>query len=62
MERTSKDISYIELGGIKWDGAAANTFTPLLLSAPGETPAYRGSHIRLSGFAFTSLAQAKAVA
>lgn len=62
IERTSNDVSYIELGGVKWNGAVANTYTPLLLSAPGETPAYRGNNIRLSGFAFSSLAQAKAVA
>lgn len=46
--------SFIEAGGIKYDGPTANTFSAFLASAPGEAPAYRGNLERFQGLALAS--------
>lgn len=58
-ERYSNELSYLEGGGIGYWGLASGTdsFQPLLASAPGVTPAYRGAVDKLSGLALTSQSQ-----
>lgn len=50
-------VSFIEAGGIKYDGPTANTFSAFLASAPGEAPAYRGNLERFQGLALSSQSQ-----
>jgi len=53
-ERVVNSVSFLEMGGVYWQGAVANAFTPMLSSAPGTVPAYRGSPVRLHGHALSS--------
>lgn len=50
-ERKTEDLSYIEVGGVVYDG---NESVAVLASAPGTTPAYRGSNERINGLAADS--------
>ena len=45
-ERLSDDISFLEIGGIAWNGS---TSTPLMSIAPGDSPSYRGGLLRHQG-------------
>jgi len=54
QERKVNDLSFLEMGGIYWQGAVANTFSALIAAAPGEVPAYRGKPVRLHGLALSS--------
>lgn len=49
-EQLSPEVSYLEMGGIKWTGDTG-TFSALLSAAPGEAPAYRGDALRQQGLA-----------
>lgn len=42
-ERRTNEASFIEMGGIVYNGAALNTFQALLSNAPSFTPFYRGN-------------------
>jgi len=53
QERVVNSLSFLEMGGVYWQGAVADTFSPLLSAAPGEVPYYRGSPITLSGLALS---------
>ena len=57
QERRVSDLSFLEIGGVYWQGAVANAFTPLISAAPGQVPSYRGSPIRLTGLALSGQAQ-----
>jgi hypothetical protein len=41
-ESRYKKVSFVELGGISYTGAATNTFMALLSNAPGTAPSYQG--------------------
>jgi hypothetical protein len=41
-EQLSEDLSYLEYGGIAYSGVVTGTFSAILASAPGNTPAFRG--------------------
>jgi len=56
-ERQHNKISYLEMGGIQYDGPGAGTFQALLAMAPGDAPAYGGSANRKQGLALASQAQ-----
>lgn len=56
-ERLSDETSYLELGGIAYDGNAASTFAALMASAPGNAPGFRGKIDRRQGLALTDQAQ-----
>jgi hypothetical protein len=53
-ERQTIETSFIEMGGIKYDGPVAGTFQALLCSAPGSAPEYRGKVERIQGLALES--------
>ncbi len=56
VEQYTEEVSYLEAGGvINFPGSG--TFAAVLAAAPGETPAYRGKNMKLSGFALSSQAQ-----
>ena len=40
--RRTADVSFVEMGGIVYNGSLANTFQALLSNAPSTTPLYRG--------------------
>jgi len=61
QERRVNDLSFLEMGGVYWQGAEANTFSALLTAAPGTVPAYRGKPIRLHGLALSSQDQLNAL-
>lgn len=42
IERRSSETSFIEMGGIVYNGAQTNTFQALLTNAPSFTPLYKG--------------------
>jgi len=46
-ERQIGELSYLEMGGITYDGPAAGTFTALMSQAPGSAPSYRGKAERI---------------
>jgi hypothetical protein len=48
------ETSFIEMGGIRYDGPEANTFQALLCSTPGSSPEYRGKVERIQGLALES--------
>ena len=55
IEETSIDkVSFLEMGGTSYDG---NTFAPLIASAPGSWPGYRGKIERVQGLALDSQAE-----
>ena len=54
QERRVNELSFLEWGGIYWQGATANAFSALLAAAPGIVPAYRGKPARLHGLALSS--------
>ena len=54
--RTNK-VSFIEMGGVVYDGAAANTFSALLSNAPGITPSYHGKTESVGGLLLTDQVQ-----
>ena len=56
-ERQTKDISFIEMGGIKYDGPTAGTFNAFLSCAPGNEPGLRGKMEQIQGLALSSQAQ-----
>lgn len=56
-QQQNNQISFIETGGIAYDGPTLNTFTALLSSAPGDAPAYKGKLNRFQGLALASQAQ-----
>jgi len=62
QERRVNEFSFIEMGGVYWQGAVADAFTPLLTAAPGTVPAYRGKSVRLSGLALSGQAQLNTLA
>ena len=62
QERRVNAVSFLEMGGIYWQGAVADTFSALLAAAPGTTPAYRGTPQRLHGFALSSQGQLNTLA
>lgn len=41
-KRRVEDVSFVEMGGIVYDGAQTNTYQALLSDAPSLTPLYRG--------------------
>lgn len=53
-ERQTLETSFIEMGGIKYDGPTAGTFQALLCSVPGNAPEYRGKVERIQGLALES--------
>jgi hypothetical protein len=60
-ERYTGEVSYIELGGVAYTNYANGgdgSFSAILSSAPGETPAYRGKNLKMSGFALSTQGQA----
>lgn len=58
-ERTINEVSYIEMGGIAYNGS---TFSALMAAAPGATPAYRGKIQRIQGLALTDQTQLNSLA
>lgn len=59
--RETKDLSYLEYGGIQYAGPASNNFSALMADAPGSAPAYRGKVERSQGLILTSQAQLNAL-
>jgi hypothetical protein len=60
-ERYTGEVSYLELGGVAYTNYANGgdgSFSAILSSAPGETPAYRGKNLKMSGFALSTQGQA----
>jgi hypothetical protein len=55
VERRTSEVSYLEMGGVAYYGTG--TYSALLSSAPGETPAYRGKNLKMSGLALSSQGQ-----
>ena len=55
--RTRPDISYLEMGGIKYNGPASDTFEALLSMSPGDAPSYGGSPSRRQGLALSGQSQ-----
>jgi len=49
--------SYIEYGGIDFEGVATGIYTPLMGDAPGNAPLYRGKSKRSQGLALKSQAE-----
>lgn len=56
-ERLSDDMSFIEMGGIAYQGVASGTFSAILGSAPGNAPGFRGTVETHEGLALTSQSQ-----
>lgn len=56
-EIQSEPLSYLEMGGIAYDGPASGTFSALIACAPGDAPAYRGGLEQAQGLALTSQSQ-----
>lgn len=56
-ERLSDDISFMEYGGIAFSGVVTGTFDPLIGSAPGLAPGFRGSIDNHQGMALESQSQ-----
>lgn len=56
-ERQMNEVSYLEAGGIAYDGPIAGTFSALMSQAPGITPAYRGKAEQLQGLILLDQAQ-----
>jgi hypothetical protein len=59
-EQYTAETSYLEMGGVAYtnrDNGGSGTFTALLGSAPGTTPAYRGKNLKTSGLALSSQGQ-----
>ena len=56
-ERQIQEMSFLEMGGIKYNGAAAGTFNAFLSCAPGNEPALRGKIEQAQGLALSSQAQ-----
>jgi len=54
-EKYADEVSYLEMGGVAY--TAGSGYTPYLAAAPGETPAYRGKNIKMSGLALTDQSQ-----
>ncbi len=57
-ERPIPEISYLEMGGIHYDGS---TFEALMAAAPGTAPGYRGKIQRVQGLALTGQNQLNAI-
>ncbi|MHA2313627.1 MAG: hypothetical protein ACXADF_19305, partial [Candidatus Thorarchaeota archaeon] len=55
-EQQTLEVSYLEAGGVAYY-STTGTFSAMLAAAPGETPAYRGKNLKLSGFALTTQGQ-----
>jgi hypothetical protein len=55
-EQQTQEVSYLEAGGVAYY-STTGTFSAMLAAAPGETPAYRGKNLKLSGFALTTQGQ-----
>lgn len=56
-ERFYNEVSWIEMGGIQFDGPATGDFLALLSQAPGSAPSYSGRVERFQGLALSSQAQ-----
>jgi hypothetical protein len=56
-ERQMNEVSYLEAGGIAYNGPVAGTFSALMSQAPGFTPSYRGKIDRLQGLILVDQAQ-----
>lgn len=56
-ERQTGIVSYLEMGGIQYNGPSAGTSSAYLSEAPGNAPNYRGSVERHQGLALTSQSQ-----
>jgi len=64
-EQQVYETSYIEIGGVSYtnyNNGGDGSFSALLSGAPGETPAYRGRNIKLSGMALSSQNQLNTLA
>lgn len=48
-ESMTRDLSYLERGGIYYSGVTTGTFSAMMACAPGNTPAYRGTAQREQG-------------
>jgi hypothetical protein len=56
-ERTTRDISFIEAGGIAYSSPYTGTFSAHMAGAPGDAPSYRGHVERFQGLALETQAQ-----
>jgi hypothetical protein len=57
VERYTDGVSYLEGGGVSYTNyrnAGDGSFSAMMGAAPGETPAYRGKNLKVSGLALTS--------
>jgi hypothetical protein len=54
VQRLEQDVPYVELAGASYSGPSTDISTPLISSAPGNTPGYEGNNPNiLSGFILT---------
>lgn len=53
-ERLSKEVSYLELSGVAWAGAATGTWEAYISASPGNSFAYYGSLEEQTGLILTS--------
>jgi hypothetical protein len=56
-EQLIQNISYLEMGGIKFSGISSGTFSAFMACAPGGAPSYRGGTERTQGLALTGQGQ-----
>lgn len=61
-ERLSDDVSYIEMGGVQWNGASTGTFAAYLAGAPGNAPGFRGTIETIEGLTLASQSQLNTMA
>lgn len=61
-ERKVSETSFVELGGIAYNGVETNTFSALLSNAPGVAPLYHGKSERIQGLILLSQLQLNQVA
>jgi len=55
-ERMTEETSYVEMGGVAYDGSITGS-TPYLSGAPGLAPGYRGDVQRIQGLALQNQAE-----
>lgn len=56
-ENRINKVSFVEMGGVVYDGAAANTSNAILSNAPGVAPAYHGKTESIEGLILTDQPQ-----
>lgn len=56
-ERTFREVSYLEMGGIQYNGPVLGTFSAFLACAPGVEPDFSGKMEEKQGLALASQAQ-----